>query len=200
MASGTIEGITKPLTLYTPVCNLDDYTSSELKEIESAYDSLEEFATELKMKERDELIRRFRKGDILYGMGIICERISSDGEISYQRYRCMEEALEHTFYGQCTVGFEEGFIEGVTLCIRYASGTICVFFGIELCEEYIYEDVHQGVYRDESWYLKRLIEDDETIKNIDRRWFGKPPIKRRRKRKKKDTGDTDRPCEGTSSH
>lgn len=200
MESGTTESIYKPFTIYTPICNLDEYTSSELKEVESTYGSLEEFATELKVKERDELLRKFRKGDILYGMSVICKHTSPEGNESYQRYRCVEEALEHTFYGQCTVGFEEGFIEGDTLCIRYASGAMVVFFAVELCEEYLYEDVHRGVYRNEQWYLKRLIEDDETIKGIGRQWFGKPPIKRRRKRsKKKDTGGEATSCEDQPS-
>lgn len=161
--------------LYSPTCDFDDFTTSELLEIEREYGALVEYATQLKEKERHTLMRKFRMSDIKYDRRVICIRVDVNGTKSYQRYRCLEEAMEHTFYGECTVGFSKKYnlrktTRAPILYIQYKSGARCVFYCIKKGEDYIYEDVHQYKYQNEEWYLERLIEDGEVIRSIGKTW------------------------------
>lgn len=173
MASGTTDF--KSDILYSPTCDFDDFTTSELIEIEGAYGALIEYATQMKEKERHTLMRKFRMSDIKYDRDIICIRTEVDGTKSYHRYKCLEEAMEHTFYGECTVGFSgkynpHGQSKAPILYVKYKSGAWCTFCCILKYEEYIYEDVHQGKYQNEEWYLKRLIEDGKVVRNVGKIW------------------------------
>lgn len=175
MVSDTTKSALAPIIIYSPTCDFDSFTTSELIEIEGAYGALIEYATQLKEKERHILMRKFRMSDIKYNRNIICIRAEVDGTKSYHRYRCLEEAMEHTFYGECTVGFSGKYnqrkgSQSPVLYIKYKSGAWCAFYAILECEGYIYEDVHQGIYQNEEWYLRRLIEDGEVVRIIGKAW------------------------------
>lgn len=88
--------------VFTPAYDFSSFLSSEIDEIRR-HQTLESFAREALVEEREHIFERARLIDKRLNMDVVATTTTTPRE--FRRYACLEDALRHLLYGNCKLGY-----------------------------------------------------------------------------------------------
>lgn len=146
--------------LFTSTYDFSSYTESELREIRQHYGSLEAFAIEQIVIEREKILIKVRELDEIVNKDVLS--VSSDG--FYKRYHCLEDAFRKLLWGECRFGYPKK--KGDLIIISNGISYILRF--INPRERTVISD---KVDKDSKEYLEFLYKNKHLTSRIYNRWY-----------------------------